>query len=488
MGFPADFLWGGATAANQIEGAWDVDGKGPSTADVLTAGIRGVKRRRITDGVEPGEFYPSHTAIDHFHRYAEDIALFAEMGFNVYRFSIAWSRIFPKGDETEPNEAGLAFYDRLLDELDKHHITPLVTISHFETPLGLQRYGSWENRQVADFYVRYARTLLERYRGRVRHWLTFNEINVMSTNPWNAGGIDSEDEAVRMRAAYHQFLASARTVRLAHEIDPDNQVGMMFCGHFAYPASPDPADVIGTMEFMQKMLFYCDVQCRGAYPRYKLRELEREGIKLPVRDGDAEILRAGTVDFISYSYYMTHVTGQKTRGILRGLNGLDTGYSNPHIKRSDWGWGIDPMGLRYSLNLLYDRYQLPVMVVENGLGAVDTLQADGTVHDPYRIDYLRRHLREMRKAIDVDGVPVMGYTSWGPIDLVAASTGEMSKRYGFIYVDVDDAGQGTFKRYRKDSFYWYRRVIASNGAWLGDEDAGYADAADAKAAGDGLQQ
>jgi len=468
MPFPTDFLWGGATAANQFEGAYDLDGKGPSTADVMTAGVRGLRQREVTDGVLPDRFYPSHKASDHYHHYAEDIALLAEMGFTTYRLSVAWTRIFPQGDETEPNEAGLAFYDRIFDELEKHGIEPLVTISHFETPLGLQKYGSWAGREVVDHYVRYAHTLLERYRGRVRYWLTFNEINAMCTMPWVAAGVASQDEGVRMRAAYHQFLASARTVQLAHRIDPDNKVGMMYAGHFAYPASPKPADVIATMEFMQKMLFYCDVQCRGEYPPSKLRELDRLGIELPVQAGDLETLKAGTVDFLSYSYYFTHVTGENTQGIFKGLNGIETGYRNDRIERSEWGWGIDPEGLRYSLNLLWDRYRLPLMIVENGLGAVDTLEPDGTVHDPYRIAYLRAHLLELRKAIEVDGIPVLGYTSWGPIDLVAASTGEMSKRYGFVYVDVDDAGHGTFQRIRKDSFAWSQRVIATNGASLAE--------------------
>lgn len=357
-----------------------------------------------------------------------------------------------------------------MDELERHGIEPVVTISHFETPLGLvEKYGSWENRAVVDCYLRYARTLFERWRGRVHLWLTFNEINCMSTQPWVAAGIASEDEGVRMRAAYHQLLASARATQMAHAIDPANRVGAMYAGHFAYPASPDPADVIGTMRFMQRMLFYLDVMCLGAYPPYKLRELERQGIELPVCAGDAETLAAGTVDFVSYSYYNTHVTGAKTRGIIKGMNGLDTGYKNPYLNRSDWGWTIDPTGLRYSLNLLYERYRRPLMIVENGLGAVDEVEEDGSVHDPYRIAYMRDHLLELERAIEHDGVPVMGYTMWGPLDIVSASTGEMKKRYGVIYVDVDDRGQGTFNRSRKDSFAWYQRVIASNGASLHED-------------------
>lgn len=461
MGFPTDFLWGGATAANQCEGAYLTDGKGLSTADVMTAGGNGVPRE-ITDGVVEGNYYPSHKAVDHYHRFKEDIALFAEMGFKTYRLSIAWSRIFPNGDEEVPNEAGLKHYDEVFDTCRQYGIEPLVTISHFETPLGLQKYGSWTNRKVVDFFLRYSETLFKRYKGKVKYWLTFNEINVVSTKPWMAAGVDSDDEQTRMTVAFHQFLASAKAVQLAHEIDSDNKVGMMYNGHTAYPNSSDPEDVQATTDFMHKMLFYSDVQCRGYYPAYKLKEFERDGIVLPIQDGDLEELKKGTVDFLSFSYYLTHVVGKESPLVFTGLNGVKTGYKNPHLKVSEWGWPIDPKGLRYALNLLYDRYQLPLMVVENGLGAVDKVE-DGRIHDSYRIDYLKEHLKEMKKAIDLDGIPVMGYTMWGPIDIISASTGEMMKRYGFIYVDVDDAGNGTFDRIKKDSFYWYKDVIATNG-------------------------
>ncbi len=465
MKFPNDFLWGGATAANQCEGAYAEDGKGLSTADVMLAGKsddysfgRG-NPRDVTKEIKEGIYYPSHIAIDHYHHMEEDVELFAEMGFKCYRFSIAWSRIFPQGDEEVPNEEGLKFYDRLINLLLKYHIEPLVTMSHFETPLGLLKYGSWENRKTVDFFSRYAKVLLERYKGKVRYWLTFNEINAMSLQPWMAGGIDSADEAVRMRAAYHQLLASAKAVDMAHKIDPENKVGMMYSGHFAYPNSPDPRDVQGTVDFMHKMLFYCDVQCRGYYPSYKIKELEREQIVLPIKPGDEEILQAGKVDFLSFSYYLTHVTGKNTKGAVRGLNGIDTGYKNPYLKESEWGWPVNPMGLRHILNFFWERYQIPLMVVENGLGAVDVVEEDGSIHDDYRIQYLKEHIREMKKAMELDGVEVMGYTSWGCIDLVAASTGQMSKRYGFIHVDLDDEGNGTLKRRKKDSFWWYKKLI-----------------------------
>ena len=463
MAFPKGFLWGGATASNQCEGAWDVDGKGLNTADVMTAGSA-TAERRITEGIEPGERYPSHIGVKHYERYAEDIALFAEMGFTCYRLSINWARIFPNGDDLEPNEAGLAHYDAVFDCCHEHGIEPLVTLSHYETPLGLQKYGSWESRELVDCFERYARTCFERYKGKVHLWLTFNEINAMVLNPWLAGGIAQDaPEETRMTASYHQFLASARAVQIAHEIDPENKVGMMYGGIFSYPYSCDPEDIAGNEAYMRQNLLYPDVMCRGYYPAYKLREFERMGYELPVQPGDAETLRAGTVDFVSYSYYFTLVAGKKSGGMDSDCGSISTGYSNPYLPKSAWGWTIDPYGLRYSLNLLYERYQIPLMIVENGLGAYDTLEEDGSVHDPYRIDYLRAHIKAMKEAVEIDGVDLMGYTWWGPIDIVSASTGEMRKRYGFIYVDADDEGQGSFDRIRKDSFYWYQKVIASNG-------------------------
>jgi 6-phospho-beta-glucosidase len=466
MTFPKDFLWGGATSAAQIEGAYRTDGKGLSTADMMTLAKPG-EGRKITETILEDEYYPSHQAIDHYHHYEEDIALFAEMGFEVYRLSFAWTRIFPNGDDREPNQAGLDFYDRVIDLCLEYDIEPLVTLQHFDTPMGLEKYGFWEGREVVDHFVHYAQTMMEHFKERVRYWLTFNEINVMSTMPWNAGGIALDaSEETKMIAAYHQFLASAKVVQLAHEIDPENQVGMMYNGHFSYPNSSDPEDVLGNELFQQQMLFYADVQAKGEYPGYKWKEFEQKGIELPIQTGDLEELKAGTVDFISFSYYLTHVCGKKTKGIFKGLNGLETGYTNPHLKRSEWGWPIDPVGLRLGLNTLYYRYNLPVMIVENGLGAKDELTEEGKIHDDYRIEYLRDHLLEIEKAINEDGVEVMGYTAWGPIDLISASKGEMTKRYGFIYVDFDNKGQGTGQRLRKDSFDWYQEVIRTNGASL----------------------
>lgn len=461
MGFPKNFLWGGATAANQCEGAYLTDGKGLNSADVMTAGSAIVERER-TDGIIEGKYYPSHDAIKHYEYFKEDIAMFAEMGFKAYRMSINWARIFPNGDDSEPNEAGLKHYDEVFDECKKYGIEPVVTISHYETPLGLTKYGSWKNRKVIDFYYNYVSVLFDRYNGKVKYWMTFNEINCMSMMPWMAGAVEASNEQERMTAAYHQFLASAKAVKLAHDKYPDMQVGMMYGGMFAYPNSCNPNDVVACNNAMREFLFYCDVQCRGYYPAYKLKEFEREGIVLPVEDGDKELLLEGKVDFLAYSYYFTMVFGEKTNLNVE-FGSPETGYENPYLEKTKWGWAIDPQGLRYSLNLFYDRYQIPLMIVENGLGAYDKVEADGAIHDDYRIDYLREHIKEMDKAINIDGVDLIGYTTWGCIDIVSAGTGEMSKRYGFIYVDVDDEGKGTFKRSRKDSFHWYKKVIASNG-------------------------
>lgn len=466
MSFPKEFLWGGATAANQCEGAYLTDGKGLSTADVMTAGDAKTPRQ-ITDGVIAELNYPSHIAIDHYGRYKEDIALFAEMGFKCYRMSIAWSRIFPNGDDEKPNELGLKHYDAVFDECLKYGIEPIVTISHYEMPLGLQKYGSWANRKVVNFYVKYCEVIFNRYKGKVKYWLTFNEINCMSIMPWTAGGMAMDsDEQTLMTAAYHQFLASATVVKLAHKIDSSNKVGMMYGGTFSYADTCDPSDVIANEEFMKKMLFYPDVQCRGYYPSYKLRDFKRKGIVLPKQEGDDELLMEGKVDFLSFSYYLTVVCGKNTKSVELDCGNMETGYTNPYVPQTPWGWSIDPQGLRYSLNLLYNRYQIPLMIVENGLGEFDKLEADGTIHDSYRIDYMREHISEMEKAIDIDGIELMGYTPWGCIDIVSAGTGEMKKRYGFIYVDLDDACRGSFDRIKKDSFYWYKKVIASNGEEL----------------------
>ncbi|WP_295854078.1 glycoside hydrolase family 1 protein [uncultured Microbacterium sp.] len=464
--FPDGFLWGGATAANQIEGAYDADGKGLSVQDVMPKGISGPR------SAEPTPDNLKLVGIDHYHRFAEDIALFAEMGFGVYRFSIAWSRIFPKGDETEPNEAGLAFYDRLLDELEKHGIEPLVTISHYETPLHLaEQYGGWTNRALIGFYERYARTLFERFGGRVKYWLTFNEINSLLHAPFMSGGIPVPEGGVPeqqlYQAMHHELVASARATRIAREVAPDAKVGCMVLSMPIYPLTPSPADAVAVMDADHGNLVYGDVHTRGAYPGYFLRTLREKGIELDVTDQDRDDL-THTVDFVSFSYYMSIAETADPSLRATGEGNIMGGVSNPTLEASEWGWQIDPVGLRLVLNQFWDRWQKPLFIVENGLGARDRLvEVDGekTVIDDYRIAYLNDHLVQVGEAIE-DGVDVLGYTSWGCIDIVSASTAQLSKRYGFIYVDRNDDGTGTLDRYRKKSFGWYADVIRTNGATL----------------------
>lgn len=459
--FPESFLWGGAIAANQVEGGWLEGGKGMSTSDVQPHGVFGEIVER-----KPGDFGIKDTAIDFYHRYPEDIALFAEMGFTCLRVSIAWTRIFPQGDEREPNEAGLAYYDRLFDELAKYNIKPLVTLSHYEMPWGLvKNYGGWGSRDVIVFFERYARAVFTRYQKKVKLWLTFNEINVSLHAPMTGVGLPAQSsKAAVYQAIHHQLVASALAVKACHDIIPDARIGNMLLGGLMYPLTCKPEDVLEAQKENRSWLFFGDVQCRGEYPGYMLRYFRDNGIELNITDTDREVLKT-TIDFISFSYYMTGcvTTDEELNAKARG--NILSMVQNPHLASSEWGWQIDPVGLRILLNMLWDRYQKPLFIVENGLGAKDTPEADGSVNDDYRISYLNDHLVQVGEAIE-DGVQVMGYTCWGPIDLVSASKAELSKRYGFIYVDRDDTGNGTLARSRKKSFHWYRDVIASNGASL----------------------
>ena len=393
----------------------------------------------------------------------------AEMGFKVFRMSIAWSRIFPHGDEETPNEEGLKFYDNVFDECKKYGIEPLVTILHYETPLYLaNHYNGWYNRKLIDFYYHFCEVIFERYQNKVKYWLTFNEINCIAIgNPYMAGACRPV-EGVSMnqltyQAAHHQFVASAKAVKLAHEKYPQFQMGMMLGGLFFIPDSCRPEDMLKFQELNYQQFYFCDLQCRGYYNNHAKALLKQKGVGLKMEEGDEEVLKEGTVDFISFSYYMTINASEEDNPELKLAGSGIASKKNPYLIATDWGMEINPKGLRYFLNELYDRYQLPLFVVENGLGAVDTLTEDGKVHDDYRIDYLRRHIQVMKDAVDLDGIDLMGYTSWGCIDLISAGTGEMKKRYGYVYVDRDDLGNGTLKRYRKDSFYWHKKAIATNG-------------------------
>lgn len=465
MKFPKEFLWGGATAANQCEGAWNEDGKGASIQDYMPHGIM----------QGPSEVIDEHNlklkGIDLYHHYKEDIALFAEMGFKVYRLSIAWSRIFPNGDDEKPNEKGLEFYDNVFDECKKYGIEPLVTLSHYETPYHLaKKYDGWKSRDLIGFYEKYVRTVFTRYKGKVHYWITFNEINSIWHFPLMGAGILTPKNLLNAQdlyqAAHHELVASALATKIGHEIDSENKIGCMVLGLTSYPRTCNPDDVIATMEESKRGYFFTDIHMRGYYPYYTLKMMEKEGVVLDATDEDLEILK-NTCDFLSFSYYMSKCIASNPEQYEKGKGNLTTGVKNPYLQESQWGWQIDPKGLRYLLNTYYDRYQKPLFIVENGLGAKDTLlseEKDGYwVEDDYRIQYMNDHLTQVSKAINDDGVEVMGYTSWGCIDLISASTAEMKKRYGFIYVDRNNDGTGSFKRYKKKSFYWYKKVIETNG-------------------------
>ncbi len=470
MGFPKDFLWGGATAANQCEGGFDKGGRGLANVDITP---HGKNRFPVMLGLDhsldfrEGEFYPAKEGIDFYTHYKEDIKLFGEMGFKTYRMSLAWTRIYPKGDELEPNEEGLRFYEDVFKECHKYGIEPLVTITHFDCPIHLiKEYGGWKNRKLIEFYERLCRTIFTRYKGLVKYWLTFNEINMILHLPFMGAGLLIEDKETALKdkyqAIHHELVASALATKIAHEIDPDNKVGCMLAAGNTYPYTCNPDDVWKSIQSDREGYFFIDVQARGYYPRYALKQMEREGTMPIMEDGDQELLKDNTVDFISFSYYSSRCTSADPDMNKQTEGNVFATLKNPYLKASEWGWQIDPLGLRITLNSIYDRYQKPLFIVENGLGAKDEL-IDNTVEDDYRIDYLRQHIQAMSDAIEIDGVELWGYTTWGCIDLVSASTGEMSKRYGFIYVDRDDQGNGTNKRYKKKSFDWYKKVIASNG-------------------------
>lgn len=470
MPFRKDFLWGGATAANQCEGAYQEGGRGLANVDVVPHGKDrfpvSMGKLKMTE-IDDHHYYPALESIDFYHHYKEDIALFGEMGFKTYRMSIAWSRIFPNGDEEEPNEEGLKFYEDVFKECHKYGIEPLVTITHFDCPMHLiTTYGGWKNRKLIEFYKRLVTVLFTRYQGLVTYWLTFNEINMILHLPFMGAGLIMEEgeneEAVKYSATHHELVASAWATKIAHEIDPNNKVGCMLAAGNTYANTCAPEDVWKSMEKDRENYFFIDVQSRGTYPAYALKELERKGIEIPFAEDDKEILAAHTVDFISFSYYSSRLTSADPEVNKETSGNVFATLKNPYLKASDWGWQIDPLGLRITLNSLYDRYQKPLFIVENGLGAKDEL-VNGTVEDDYRIEYLRQHIKAMKDAVEIDGVDLLGYTSWGCIDLVSASTGEMSKRYGYIYVDKDDAGNGDGKRYKKKSFYWYQKVISTNG-------------------------
>ncbi|WP_270620616.1 glycoside hydrolase family 1 protein [[Clostridium] innocuum] len=487
MGFPKDFLWGGDISATQCEGAWNEDGKAPTETDFMLIGGKS-KKRVITYRDQEGNFgevpvmitgkipegckyacipdgnYPNHKAIDHYHHMEEDIALFGEMGFKALNMTISWARIFPKGYKNGINKAGVEFYRRELEECKKYGMEPIVTLYKYDMPVYyIEEMGGWENRELIEEYLAFTRLCFEEYKDLVTYWITFNEINVLILAAQLSKSLTNQQAYT---ALHHQLIASAKAVKMAHDINPGYKVGSMNAGAFSYPLTCDPGDVIGNQEYMQDNMWYTsDVQARGYYPSYAKKIWKEKGVTLTISEDDKDALKQGKIDFFAFSYYMTscftsHENSEKTNG------NLSFGSKNPYLKASDWGWQIDPIGLKTALHMVYDRYQMPLLLVENGLGADDQLDANNEIHDDYHIEYMRKHIEKMEEAID-EGVDLIGYTMWSCIDLCAASTGEISKRYGFVYVDVDDNGNGTYQRYKKDSFYWYAKVIASNGEDLG---------------------
>ena len=495
MSLPKDFLWGGATAANQYEGGWNIGRRGKSSDDVITNGTH-TEPRCITFVNKSGErvkapmfvgadyedvdhfecfddcLYPNHEATDFYHHYKEDIALMAEMGFKCFRLSIAWSRIFANGgmEGEQPLEEGLKFYDDVFDECLKYGMQPLVTMSHYEPPLAFcMDYNGWYDRRSIEFFTRYVDVITKRYKDKVKLWLTFNEIDSIIRHPFMTGGLiesrfkPEEFEEVEYQAMHHQFVASALAVKITHENIPDAKVGCMLTKLTYYPYTCKPEDLLEQQQRMRQIYCYSDTQVHGEYPKYLLQMYKNKGFNIKMTDEDLEIMKKYPVDFISFSYYSSSCVAADTKGLEMSAGNTETAIKNPYIPSSDWGWQIDPIGLRISCVDLYDRYRKPLFIVENGFGAIDVKEEDGSCHDPYRIDYLRAHIEEMKKAVEEDGVDLIGYTTWGCIDLISNGTGEVQKRYGFIYVDRDNLGKGTYQRKKKDSFEWYKKVIESNG-------------------------
>ena len=469
--FPKEFLWGGATAANQCEGAYDEDGRGLASVDVIPYGE---DRFKVARGemkmleCDDSHLYPAHYGIDFYHRYKEDIKLFADMGLKCFRFSIAWTRVIPDGDG-EVCDKGLDFYEAVVDECLKYGIEPLITINHFDAPINLiSKFGGWKDARMIDAFLKLCEALFKRLGNKVKYWLTFNEINMLLHLPFMGAGIlfeeGEEKNQVLYTAAHHELLASAKAVIVAHKMMPDAMVGCMLAAGQFYPFSCNPDDVYKGMEADRDNYFFTDVQARGEYPVWALKRMEKANVKLTISEEDKKILKEGTVDFISFSYYSSRCVSadpEVCKNYAKG-NAVFASVKNPYLKASEWGWQIDPLGLRITCNTLYDRYNKPLFIVENGLGAKDIIE-DGKIHDTYRIDYMREHIKAMNAVINEDGIPLLGCTFWGIIDLVSASTGEMSKRYGMIYVDKDDKGEGTYNRLKKDSFFWYQKVIKTLG-------------------------
>ncbi|MDU5108823.1 MAG: glycoside hydrolase family 1 protein [Clostridium sp.] len=474
--FPKNFLWGGAVAACQCEGAYDVDGRGLSTSDIHEYNkhlnraciekegggkLEDIKRKMAdTEG-----YYPKRYGIDFYHTFKSDLALMKELGLKAFRTSISWSRIFPKGDELTPNEKGLKFYDDLIDEIIKNDMEPIITMSHYDIPLHLvTEYGGFGNKKMIEFFVRYGEVLLNRYKGKVKYWIVCNQVNLLPTVQFGSLGI-YDDQAENMeelmyQAVHNQFVAGAKIVELARKIDPNAQMGTMVADGTLYPASCKPNDVVLAMKKNRMQYYFTDVQLRGEYPIFALRYFNENNIDLKIEEGDLDLLKNNTMDYLAISYYSSSIVDSTKDTMAPFKNSL-----NPNLEPTPWEWRMDPLGFYNSLSQYWDRYQKPLMIAENGFGALDVVEEDGSIHDPYRIDFLKKHIEQLKECI-MDGVDIIAYLSWGPIDIVSSSSAEMTKRYGYIYVDIDDLGKGTRKRSKKDSFYWYKQVIDSNGEIL----------------------
>lgn len=482
--FPEGFLWGGATAANQCEGAWNEDGKGMSVADCSTykpkvdpkdyVAQHGITDADIKAAMESDDvsLYGKRHGVNFYHRYKEDLDLFAEMGFKVLRVSIAWTRIFPTGVEEEPNEKGLLFYEDLFTEMRKRNIEPLVTLHHYEMPLYLSNnYDGWYQRPVIDMFIKFCKVVFKRYKDLVKYWLNFNEIDSVFRHPFTTIGLvtdrypKEELEEIIYQSLHHQFVASSLATKYMREIIPGAQMGCMLTRTLTYPENCDPRNCILALKDNRDNYFYSDVQVFGEYPKFIKNQLEKKGINIKMEPGDEEILKLYTVDFVSFSYYMSLVSSIDAEKREKVNGNISTGVKNPYLDVTEWNWQVDPIGLQYSLIDIYDRYRKPLFIVENGLGNKDKVEDDGSIIDDYRIAYFRDHIQAIADAVE-DGVDVMGYTPWGCIDLVSMSTCQISKRYGFIYVDADDLGNGTYNRKKKKSFDWYKKVISNNGADL----------------------
>lgn len=461
LDFPEHFLWGASTSAYQVEGAWDEDGKSPSIIDMYE---------------HPAGYADFTVASDHYHHFAEDIALFAKMGLKAYRFSIAWTRILPQG-MGEVNPAGVEHYRAVIAECRKYGIEPVVTMYHFDLPWCLEQQGGWLNRATIDAFENYARVLFTEYGSEVKYWLTINEQNTMILHPGaiglpKGGQLPSRKELYQMN--HHMMLAQARVMKLCHAMCPQAKIGPALNLTAMYPETCRPEDAIAAHNWeVLRCWNFADMPVFGQYHPLAMRYLEDRGLTPEIQPDDWGTLAGAKPDFIAMNYYST-ATIAASRGdasdvsaragdqqIMLGEEGVYRAAENLYVGKTQYGWVVDPTGFRYTLRKVCERYHLPILITENGIGAPDKLETDGSVHDPYRIEFYEKHLHAMREAI-TDGVDMLGYCPWAAVDVVSTHQG-YAKRYGFIYVDRDEQDLRDLRRYPKDSFYWYQKTIAENG-------------------------